>query len=116
MTRPLDNPGACFICRRSATGFGVTVVEYAKPEHVGWLCAKCHDTNLGTRAIRMTEPTFDRYERDALIQAGNEGGEYLDGLGITDLAALPPDQYHQFLQIVVNSFGEAMRHSLKDAA
>lgn len=60
--------------------------------------------------------TFDQYERDALIFAGNEGGAYLDSLGITDLAALPPENYQRFLEIVVNSFGEGMRHSLKEAA
>lgn len=111
MTRPLDNPGACFVCRRSATGFGV-----ARGDRVGWMCLECRNAVIGRIAIAMPETNFDHYESYALTQAGNEGGEFLDSLGITDLAALPPEAYHQFLEIVVNSFGEAMRHSLKEAA
>jgi len=111
MTRPFDNSGACFVCRRSATGFGVH-----RGDRVGWMCLECRDSHAGRIAISMTEPAFDQYERDALVHAGNDGGSFLDSLGITDLSQLPPEHYHRFLEIVVNSFGEAMRHSLKDAA
>jgi hypothetical protein len=111
MTRPLDNPGSCFICRRSATGFGAH-----RGEQVGWMCLDCRDSAIGRIAIAMNDTAFDQYERAALTRAGNEGGEYLDRLGITDLSQLPPEDYHRFLQIVVDSFGEAMRHSLKEAA
>ncbi|TXN33919.1 DUF6511 domain-containing protein [Methylobacterium sp. WL19] len=111
MTRPLDNPGSCFVCRRSASGFGVH-----RGEQVGWMCLTCRDTRSGVIAMSILTQTFDQYERDALIYAGNEAGEYLDSLGTTDLSALPPENYQRFLEIVVNSFGEGMRHSLKDAA
>jgi len=106
VTRTLNDPTQCFICRRNATGFGVN-----RGDNVGWLCLPCRDSFSGVHAVAVPTETFDRYERDALIFAGNEGGEYLDSVGITDLSQLPPEQYQRFLEIIIHSFGEGMRHA-----
>lgn len=54
----------------------------------------------------MTDP--DERERVALLTGGRAGGEYLDGLGLTDLARLTDAQWHQFLRCVVGGYQEAV--------
>lgn len=54
----------------------------------------------------MTDP--DDKERVALLTGGRAGGEFLDELGLSDLARLTDAQWYQFLRCVVGGFQEAM--------
>ncbi len=45
-------------------------------------------------------------ENEMLLECGKAGGEYLDSVGVSDLAKLSPDQWLQFLQSVVGRLHE----------
>lgn len=51
----------------------------------------------------------DELERIALLGGGRDGGEFLDSLGHSDLAALDDGQWLQFLRCVVGGFQRAMQ-------
>ena len=54
----------------------------------------------------MTEPSSQ--EIDALLAASPAGGNYLEGIGKTDLAVLTEDEWMQFLEVVVRAFQNRM--------
>ena len=45
--------------------------------------------------------------RDDVLRGGNEGGAYLESVGVTDLQALTPEQWSTFLVTVVNGANKA---------
>lgn len=101
----LNNPESCFVCRRRSDGLGVN-----KGNRVGWMCQLCADDGLGMRMIRMPVRAFDEYEEGALRRASQgRAGQYLDGLGRTDLAQLHPDEWLHVCRLVVEDFGEGIR-------
>lgn len=51
----------------------------------------------------------DERERVALLAGGRMGGEYLESLGVTDLAALGEAQWLQFLRCVLGGYADAMQ-------
>ncbi|WP_337187564.1 DUF6511 domain-containing protein [Phenylobacterium sp.] len=55
----------------------------------------------------MIDP--DEKERIALLTGGQAGGEYLDSLGVSDLARLDDGQWLQFLRCLVGGFQDAMQ-------
>jgi hypothetical protein len=55
----------------------------------------------------MIDP--DEIERIAVLAGGRDGGEYLDSLGVSDLASLNDQQWAQFLRCVVGGFQRAMQ-------
>lgn len=50
------------------------------------------------------------HQNESLIFAGQMAGEYLEEIGISDLARLSEDQYSQLLKIIVLNF---LDHSSK---
>jgi hypothetical protein len=40
------------------------------------------------------------WEREAILNAGANGGEYLESIGITDLQSLTPHQWQTFLEVI----------------
>jgi hypothetical protein len=57
----------------------------------------------------MPQARFDEFERKALLAGGERAGEYLDGVGVTDLAKLQPEEWQQFLERVLGGYSERMR-------
>ncbi len=55
----------------------------------------------------MIDPTPN--EHAALAYAGDMGGDYLDSLGLTDLAQLSPEQWQTFLSCVIGGYGERLQ-------
>ncbi len=55
----------------------------------------------------MIDP--DEQERIALLTGGHDAGEYLDSLGLSDLAVLTDAQWFQFLRCVVGGFQAALQ-------
>ena len=54
----------------------------------------------------MIDP--DESERIALLTGGRDGGDFLDSVGVSDLAKLDDHQWLQFLRCVLGGFAEAM--------
>jgi hypothetical protein len=100
-------PEPCFICKRRDSGCGLV-----KGRQFRWYCDDC-GTELAKKANAMPQRAFDFAEQRAMQEAGEKGGEYLDTIGKTDLAALDENEWNVFLITVIRSFGEAMRTSLE---
>lgn len=66
----------------------------------------------------MTTPKrqFDLYDIRAFTDAGNHGGEMLDGIGETDLAKLTPEQYDAFIRAVIAEYGASLRRQIGGTA
>lgn len=47
------------------------------------------------------------FERQALTHAGQSGGQWLEVIGKTDLVDLTPEEWLEFLEIVVKSYAAA---------
>lgn len=63
-----------------------------------WECM----TKWITKETTMTDPT--KPELDALMLAGQAGGEYLESLGRYDLSALSEDEWTTFLSCVISKY------------
>lgn len=57
----------------------------------------------------MPRKQLDQYEKQALEDGGNAGGEYLDEIGKTDLASLDEDEWGTFLGRVLVGYADSMR-------
>lgn len=55
-------------------------------------------------------------EDEALNAGGNAGGEYLESIGVTDLAALDAVQWREFLARILEGYSAAMREAAKTTA
>lgn len=100
--------GTCFICKRRHDNLGVAPHERAT---VKWICKDClYDAPINLqKAYHMPKRQLDEYERRALEDGGNAGGEFLDSLGKTDLAELEPDEWATFLSRVLTGYADSMR-------
>jgi hypothetical protein len=108
MTRRLDNPESCFVCRRRADGIGTGGTQEGR--RIGWLCRECAD--IGAKAYAMPARAWDEYETRALATAGAVAGAYLERIGQTDLARLYPETWAEFLRVALDAFGSAIRREV----
>lgn len=94
----------CTTCPREARGFRYDPRLAGKSGIAGKTCSmKCLYTLKEKDGI-MEDATPN--EKEAVSHGGAMGGEYLDELGKTNLAALTPDQWEQFLFCVVGGYCE----------
>lgn len=61
----------------------------------------------------MARKQLDDYERRALEDGGNAGGEYLDEIGKTDLASLDEAEWSTFLGKVLTGYADSMREIVR---
>ncbi|BAE49161.1 conserved hypothetical protein [Candidatus Terasakiella magnetica] len=97
----------CAVCNREGRGFGF-IPRLARlrgpPE------AACSMTCLDTIARwrrTMIDPTPN--EITAMEHGGQMGGEYLDSIAKTDLAALSPEQWQTFVEAVITGYCDHLR-------
>lgn len=109
MSKPLDNPEACFICRRRACGLAVTKGNHLTRKNYpnGWFCDDCR--HIAAEAYAMADREFDVFEQHAMQAAGEKAGGYLDSIGKTDLATLSEAEWSVFLITMIRAFGDAIR-------
>lgn len=102
----------CFICRRRSDNIGYSPHDRAP---IKWVCWEClDDTHNGIRSklpkvYHMPKRQLDDYERRALEDGGNAGGEYLDSIQKTDLASLDDHEWREFLRRVLVGYADGMR-------
>lgn len=103
---PHGEPADCPLCRRHAWSFGVVIFgrEY-------WVCRECAE--IATELKRMRREDLSPVEQNAVIDAGEKLGAYLDGIGETDLAKLSPEQYFEVVKTVWFSAGASVREQIK---
>jgi hypothetical protein len=98
--------GTCFICKRRHDNLGVAPHERAT---IKWICWECLPNVNAQKAYHMPKRQLDDYERRALEDGGNAGGEYLDSIQKTDLASLDEDEWAAFLSRVLTGYADSMR-------
>lgn len=103
MTETLGHP--CPVCNRE--GGAVTVQHRGGP--ITTLCSpEC------TRIFIMRPADFSQNEREAVLEGGGAGGEYLDKIGKTDLATLTEAEWTTFCVAVVKGYTDALRKAADD--
>lgn len=108
MARPL-NGGPCWLCRRRDDGVGFLTGGFNKK-----FVPSCLDhIALGKLVFDMPRKEFDHYEQDALLAAGDAGGEFLANLGETDIAKLDEVQFVAFTKTVITAFGTELEKRLQ---
>ena len=101
--------GACFCCRRRDDGLAHFVK--GRPARIVWSCRD--HIHLAKKAVTMPRDEFDRYEEQALADAGDAAGAYLDGIGKTDLATLTEEEWAEFWRLGLEAFGTALEARLR---
>ena len=102
-------PVTCAICRRRAHGLGYWTGT-GRPWL--WLCDDADCLALGKTVFHMPDQQFDTFEINARHAGGDAGGKYLDEIGETDLAKLPPENWFEFLNRIILGYGEEMKRQL----
>lgn len=97
----------CAICRRDARGF--LFVPKAAP--VARLCSR-HCQQLIARRKGMLDPNI--HERNALNDAGQAGGAFVEALAKTDLAAWTAGEWSQLVDVIVTAFQDSLRTAYAD--
>lgn len=57
----------------------------------------------------MTKKRFDLYESDSMLKGGQVAGEFLDSIGVTDLASLDKKQFVFFFAKFLSGYEDAMK-------
>ncbi len=61
----------------------------------------------------MPKKLFDQYESDSIMEGGAKAGQYLDEIGVTDLAELDVDQFRAFFVNFMSGYEDAMKSAMK---
>lgn len=97
------DPTTCFCCGRQAAPIGIGGQHEPK-----YLCHQCLD--IVESIVRVKR--FTPYEYNAIAEAGEKAGEYLDSINKTDLAELEQEEWRVFCRIMIEEFGNALRKQI----
>lgn len=107
----VNDPADCWVCRRMSDGLGLGPPDHDKwNKNPRWVCADCVAIGKELRMVRNLNP----YEMTARRDAGDKAGEYLDGIGKTDLADMTEEEWLTFLKTVIGEFGESLRRQVAE--
>jgi len=101
-------PTACAVCRRHAVALGYAPSP-SKQERLPiiWLCDDEYCHAAAARIYAMPRKMLDALELGAMLEAGGIAAEYLEAVGTTDLAKLSPDDWREFLRLLLTSYEHA---------
>ena len=96
----------CAVCRREARGFAFDPkLGRIKGKAASACSMRCLE--IVFRGKGMIDPTPN--EKAAMESGGQLGGEYLDSIGKTDLAALSANEWATFVEAVVTGYCDHLR-------
>jgi hypothetical protein len=110
-------PTVCAVCHRRAVWLGYAPLRgrwMSQDGPVVWLCDEPHCHRAARSIYTMPPPDLDAFERAAVLEAGEQAGMYLEQIGITDLAVLSREQWHEFLRRLLTGFEQALRRRILD--
>lgn len=61
----------------------------------------------------MARKTFDAFETESMLAGGAKAGQYLDSIGITDLARLSETQFIAFFAKFMTGYEVSMRGAME---
>lgn len=102
-------PVVCAVCSRAAHGLGYAPRMGAP---IAWTCTDMTCISQVKTVYHMNSRDLNAFEAYALHDAGASAGEYLEGIGKTDLAELTTEEWITFLKMILNGFGDEMRKRL----
>lgn len=113
MTHPLASEQhiICAVCRGHAGPNGFVRGKGKTPPI--WACNDPTCISLLKKVHAMTKTTLEAYEHKAAMEAGDEAGAFLDGIGKTDLAGLSNEEWEEFIGIIVLGFQSHMRRMIE---
>jgi len=107
------HPGCCAVCRRIEVGAGYAPFNLHTRDisRIIWTC----DAHIPlAREIYTMKPNdLTEIEQDALMDAGDAAGQYLDGLQKTDIATMTEAEWREFLRLIVDGFGKSIAMRLE---
>jgi hypothetical protein len=101
----------CWVCFRAERGFGWDPALVRKKGKPRWFCSRGHQEYMAMRSVMM-----DWSEREEeIIWAGiKAGGEYLDELKKSDLAALSKGELIEFAKCILVTVVEERHNDPSD--
>ena len=105
------HPGLCAVCHRQPRGFGwfnagFAVSDRRRDASRKHLCSRaCQDICHGSKG--MIDPTPN--ESEAMTVGGQQGGEYLERIGKSDLATFTETEWDCFLDVVITGYCDHLR-------
>jgi hypothetical protein len=93
--------GVCGVCACLAGGFGYAPSDRQRPL---WVCDDPDCLIIARETYTMRQVEWIDIEIQAIRDAGQRAGEWLDKTGTTDMAAMTPDQWDDFCRMMVASY------------
>ena len=101
----------CAVCRRDARGFGYAPALVRMDGPLRKLCSmRC--MNITARLAGMIDP--NKHEVNALAAASRSGGEYIESIAKTDLAAFNEAEWSTLIEVLVTAFQDHLRIAYSD--
>lgn len=102
-----QDPTVCHVCRRHAIGVGLEPARKGEPPR--YLCAQCLDILEYVHSVRRMDP----YELKAIELVDDIAGEFVGGLGKTDMAEMDEGERRALWKCVVVGFGDSIRRLIR---
>lgn len=101
----------CALCRRDARGFGFAPVLIGMEGPIRKLCSmRC--MQITARLKGMIDP--NKHEVNALAAASRMGGEYIESIAKTDLAAFTEAEWSTLIDVLITAFQDHLRAAYAD--
>ena len=99
-----DSLGVCCVCHATSCGLGVNKDKWT----VRFYCDTC-GPKLAQKWVNMKGSVLNEVETAAIDRASAEAGQFLDAVGVTDLAALTEEQYKRFWRTGLSAYIRHLR-------
>lgn len=110
------NEGICGVCGRREVGLGFSQRNGRRDLPTMWLCDDPTCAKIARETYSMKQDQFDRIESLAAQRGGDEGGQYLESIGRTNLETLTIDEWCEFCRRVVAGYRKALINDLRNEA
>ena len=94
----------CAVCSRASNSISIKIPDRPVAQFCCMECAR----------IYMTKTPVKPDEATASVIGGNEGGAYLDQIGVFDLRQLSPDQWGEFCGKIFQGTCDELRRRADD--
>lgn len=105
----------CGVCAGQGEGFAYSPPGRPDAE-ILWTCSAADCREIARNTHHMTQERFNRIEAMAVEESGNVAGQFLDGLGKTDLATMTREEWDIFCRTMIDGYRTALRETMKDEA